>query len=375
MPQPGPLAKGAGNRHTRLGVRQDMSKIRTKGTGVAIGVLLAVCAISAQPAKPPAKALAPNDTVATVGSVSITLAQVDEVALQARTGSFASLSLAQALYDSRRAALNNLVADMLVKQEAKARGIDAAKLTEQEVDAKIVAVTDADILEWYQVNAARVQGAPLDQVRERIRSLILQQRTQTAYSDYVDQLRSKTTVRILLDPPRQKIATANSPAKGPANAPIELVEFSDFQCPFCLNARPTVTKVLDTYGDQIKFVHRHFPLPNHPNAWPAAEASECAAEQGQFWPYHDRLFANSTKLTDADLKQAAAELGMNSGRFNDCVDSHKYKAKVDADLKAGTEAGINGTPAFFINGRMISGAQPFDTFKRIIDDELDLKRR
>ena len=352
-----------------------MSKIRAKGTGVAIGVLLAVCATSAQPAKPPAKALAPNDTVAMVGPVSITLAQVDEVALQARTGSFASLSLGQALYDARRAALNNIVADMLVKQEAKARGIDAAKLTKQEVDAKITAVTDADILEWYQVNAARVQGAPLDQVRERIRSLILQQRTQTAYSGYVDQLRSKTTVRILLDPPRLKVATANSPAKGPANAPIELVEFSDFQCPFCLKARPTVTKVLDTYGDQIKFVHRHFPLSNHPNAWPAAEASECAAEQGQFWPYHDRLFANSTKLTDGDLKQAAAELGMNSGRFNDCVDSHKYKAKVDADLKAGTEAGINGTPAFFINGRLLSGAQPFDAFKRIIDDELDLKKR
>jgi protein-disulfide isomerase len=352
-----------------------MSKIRPKGTGVAIGVLLAVCATSAQSAKPPARALAPNDTVATVGPVSITLAQVDEVALQARTGGFAGLTLGQALYDARRTALNDIVADMLIDQEAKARGIDGAKLTEQEVDAKVMAVTDADILEWYQVNAARVQGAPLDQVRERIRPLIVQQRTQTAYRAYVDQLKSKTTVRILLDPPRLKVATGNSPAKGPANAPIELVEFSDFQCPFCLNARPTVKKVLDTYGDQIKLVHRHFPLPNHPNAWPAAEASECAAEQGQFWPYHERLFAHPTKLTDGDLKQAAAELGMNSGRFNDCVDSHKYKAKVDADIKAGTEAGINGTPAFFINGRLLSGAQPFDAFKRIIDDELDLKKR
>jgi protein-disulfide isomerase len=347
-----------------------MSGIR-KGSVIVVAVAINICSTSAQSAKP----LAPNDTVATVGSVSVTLAQVDERALEMRTGSFASRSLGQALYEARRAALDDIVAEMLVEQEAKARGIESAKLTEQEVDAKVTPVSDADIVSWYHVNAARVQGAPLDQVRERIRSLILQQRTQTAYRAYVNQLKSKTTVRILLDPSRQRIATGDSPTKGPANAPIELVEFADFQCPYCLQVRPTVAKVLDTYGDRIRFVYRHYPLPNHPNARAAAEAAQCAAEQGKFWLYHDRLFASPTKLADADLKQAAAELGMDSSRFNDCFDSRKYKAQVEADIAAGNEAGVNGTPAFFINGRLLSGAQPFDAFKRVIDDELELKKR
>ena len=114
-------------------------------------------------------------------------------------------------------------------------------------------------------------------------------------------------------------------------------------------------------------------MPSHPSARPAAEAAACAGEQGQFWPYHDLLFANPSKLSDADLKQHASALGLNTGQFNSCVDTHKPKELVEADMKAGEEAGVNGTPAFFINGRMLSGAQPFDAFKRIIDEELSRK--
>jgi protein-disulfide isomerase len=179
----------------------------------------------------------------------------------------------------------------------------------------------------------------------------------------------------VLEPPRQNVAEANSPAKGPSGAPIEMIEFSDFQCPFCLRANPTVGQVLSTYGDRIRFVYRHFPLPGHPNARPAAEASACAAEQSQFWPYHDRLFSNPNRLAGSDLKQAAADLGLDTAAFNACVDSRKYKAQVDADIKAGNEVGVDGTPAFFINGRMVSGAQPFSLFKRIIDEELQLKQK
>ena len=131
---------------------------------------------------------------------------------------------------------------------------------------------------------------------------------------------------------------------------------------------------MNAYGDKIKFTYRHYPLGNHSDARPAAEASECANEQGKFWPYHDRLFATPNHLGAADLKQDAAALGLDVPKFNACVDSHKYKADVDADVAAGDEAGVDGTPAFFINGRMISGAQPFDAFKRIIDEELANKR-
>jgi len=132
--------------------------------------------------------------------------------------------------------------------------------------------------------------------------------------------------------------------------------------------------VLSTYGAKIHFVYRNYPLANHPNARPAAEAAQCANEQGQFWQYHDRLFGDPGKLSDSDLKASAAALGLDATKFNACVDSHKYKARVDADMQAGNEAGVNGTPAFFINGRAITGAQPFEEFKRVIDDELELKK-
>jgi protein-disulfide isomerase len=127
---------------------------------------------------------------------------------------------------------------------------------------------------------------------------------------------------------------------------------------------------MKTYGDRVRLVYRHFPLPNHPDAWPAAEASLCAAEQNRFWPYHDRLFGAQDKLSTEGLKQHAAELGLNLPAFNGCVDSRKFQSAVQTDVDAGKELGVTGTPSFFINGRPLGGAQPFDAFQQIIDDEL-----
>jgi protein-disulfide isomerase len=183
-------------------------------------------------------------------------------------------------------------------------------------------------------------------------------------------LREKTPVSVTLDAPRVKVDAAGRPGRGPENAPVQIVEFSDFQCPFCLNVFPTVTKVLATYGDKIHFVYRHYPLPNHPNARPAAEASACAAEQDKFWPYHDRLFSSAGKLSESDLKEHGAAIGLDMASFNTCVESRKYQKDVEVDTEAANALGVNGTPAFFINGRAVNGAQPFEVFKRIIDDEL-----
>jgi protein-disulfide isomerase len=339
--------------------------------GVALAAVVVAGACSSTSAQSPR--LAPTDVVATVGSTSITLAEVDEKALQQPASSFGAERLFQALYDARRAALDDLVATKLLDQEAKARGTERASLVEAEITSKVASVSESEIASWYQANQSRVQGASLDQVRPAIRAYLTQQRTEAVRDQFIGTLKTKTTVKTMLPPPRQQVAAANSPSKGPANAPIELIEFSDFQCPFCLRANPTVNQVLTTYGDRIHFVYRHYPLPTHPSAKPAAEASECAAEQNQFWQYHDRLFANPTKLGAADLKQHAADLGLDTAKFDSCVETHKYKAKVEADQQAGSEVGVDGTPAFFINGRMISGAQPFETFKHLIDEELELK--
>jgi protein-disulfide isomerase len=338
-------------------------------TIAALMVAAACSSTAAEQAKRPA----PNEVVATVGSSEITLAEVDDKALEQAAP--AGVKLSQALYDARRAALDDLIANRLFDAAAKAQGVDRSALIEKEITAKVAAVSEADIAAWYQVNQNRVQGASLDQVRQPIKAYLTQERMQVVRDQYLDTLRAKTAVRTMLEPPRQKVAAANSPSKGSASAPIEMIEFSDFQCPFCLRADPTVQQVLKTYGDRIRFVYRHYPLPNHPSARPAAEAAACANEQGKFWPYHDHLFANPTKLSAADLKQAAAELGLNTPQFNACVDSHKFKAEVDADVREGEQAGVNGTPAFFINGRAISGAQPFDVFKKVIDEELEAKKR
>jgi protein-disulfide isomerase len=340
---------------------------------LTLAALIAVLTACSSTAAQQPRHLAPNETVATVGGAAITLGEVDDKALEQSASNFGSEKLSQALYDARRAALDEIVANRLMDAAAKAQGIDRSALIEKEITAKLKPISDSDIATWYQSNQGRLQGAPLDQVRQPIRAYLTQERMQDVRGDYVDSLKGKTEVRIMLDPPRQKIATANSPSKGPANAPIEMVEFSDFQCPFCLRADPTVQQVLKTYGDKIKFVYRNYPLPNHPAARPAAEAAACAGEQGKFWPYHDMLFANPGKLTDADFKQHAASLSLNTAQFNSCVDTHKLKSLVDTDIKEGEEAGVNGTPAFYINGRMLSGAQPFDAFKKIIDEELSRK--
>jgi len=334
---------------------------------VVVPLFLVACSSSAQQ---PYRVQGPDDVVATIGNVSLTLADVDQKAMQQPANDFGTTRLVLAIYEARRNAIDEIAGQKLIEMEAKARGVETTALIDKEITSKVQTVTDADVSTWYEANKSRTQGASLDQVRGPIRNLLTQQRTAAAYEGFVEQLKLKTPVRIMLEPPRQKIATANSPAQGPASAPIELVEFSDFQCPFCYRAHPTVMQVLTTYGNKVRFVYRNYPLPNHPNARPAAEAAQCANEQGQFWAYHDRLFADQTKLADADLKASAAALGLDAAKFNACVDSHKYKDRVEADIKAGNEAGVNGTPAFFINGRMLSGAQPYDEFKRVIDEEL-----
>jgi protein-disulfide isomerase len=334
-------------------------------SGAAL-IFSAACSTSAQPARQPVS----TDVVARVGDWTITLAEVDERALAQSAGNYSSMRLADALYEARRAAIDDMISIHLVENEAKAQNVAVAALLDREITAKVVAPTELDIAAWYKANPQRVQNAPIDQVREPIRNLLSQERTEDARRRYIDSLKAKATIAVALDAPRVKVEAAGRPTRGPASAPIEIIEFSDFQCPFCLSAFPTVNKVLQTYGDKVRFTYRHYPLPNHPNARPAAEASACAAEQQKFWEYHDRLFQNPTKLAPEELKQHAADLGLNTAAFTACVDGRTFQKDVDTDVAAGNAVGVNGTPAFFINGRPLSGAQPFDVFKRVIDEEL-----
>jgi protein-disulfide isomerase len=336
--------------------------------GIALMVVSA-CSSAAQSMKQPL----PTDVVATVDQTSITLAEVDERALAQPVGNFSALRLVDALYEARRGAIDDMINSRLLDRAARAEGIAMSDLLQRELTGRVVPPTDLDIAAWYKANPTRVQGAPIEEVREPIKNLLQGERANAARREYLDTLRAKAAISVRLDAPRVKIADAGKPSRGPENAPVEIVEFSDFQCPFCLSAFPTVTKVLATYGDKIRFVYRHYPLPNHPNARPAAEASACADEQGKFWPYHDRLFASAGKISEADLKEHATAIGLDAASFNTCVSSRKYQKDVESDIDAANELGVNGTPAFFINGRALNGAQPFEAFKRIIDEELKSK--
>jgi protein-disulfide isomerase len=170
---------------------------------------------------------------------------------------------------------------------------------------------------------------------------------------------------------RYKIPTDGFPAIGPASAPITLVEFADFQCPYCRQwEQQTYKPLLDAYPGKIRFVYRDFPLTSiHPNAMPAAEAAQCANEQGKFWDFHDKLFGSET-LSDDVYKQYAQDLGLDMTKFNDCLSTHKYAQQIQADSDFATNLGINSTPTFFINGLAVVGAQPLEAFKSVIDKEL-----
>ena len=163
----------------------------------------------------------------------------------------------------------------------------------------------------------------------------------------------------------------NDAKLGPDSAKVKIVEFSDFQCPFCQRFHPTMKRIIEEYGNDVQWVYKHFPLDSiHPQARPAGNAAECAGEQGKFWEFADELFVNQSQLGDAYYKSLARDLDLNGSQFDSCVDSNKYADKVNADYQAGLAAGVQGTPASFINGNLISGAQPYESVKAAVDSLL-----
>jgi protein-disulfide isomerase len=164
----------------------------------------------------------------------------------------------------------------------------------------------------------------------------------------------------------------DDPARGPENALVTIIEFSDYQCPFCKRyVDQTLPLILDTYGDRVRYVFRDFPIArSHPQATRAAEATQCAYEQGRFWEYHDLLFQNQGRLDEASLREHAGSLGLEQSTFDQCLESGKYSQEVQDDFTDGQAYGVTGAPTFFINGRKLVGAKPFPTFQEVIEEEL-----
>jgi protein-disulfide isomerase len=311
-----------------------------------------------------AKSAAPGTPLAKVGDKTITQAEV-ETHIAAR-----QVELDQERYEAPKQGLDELVAEELFTQEAKSRNLTPEALEEQEIVAKIPEPSDADVQKVYDENKDRLQGQTLEEIKPRIVAYLKGQQAAQRRDAYITELKAKHTTAILLRPPVVEVATAGRPEKGGKNAPVTIIEFSDYECPFCKRAETVVDQVMATYGDKVKVVFRDYPLPFHANARPAAEAANCAASMGKFWEYHAKLFANQTALTPDKLQSYATEIGLDGPKFAECMQQKPFAAAIDKDLEDGAKIGVSGTPAFFINGRMLSGAQPFDKFKELIDEEL-----
>lgn len=330
---------------------------------LALGVYLPACSAQDKNAKKMDSKSDSGQVLAVVNGKAITEAEVRKSSAE----QFQAMEreYQQNVHQLLENGLEQVVQDRLVEAEAAARGVTKDALL---AEIKANQVTDADVDAFYEQNKAQIPR-PKDQVAAQIKAYLEQQNQQKARQDFYSKLEDKYKVEYKMEPIRVEVA-ATGPSRGPANAPVTIVEFSDFQCPFCSRLTPTIKQVEEKYGDKVRVVFRQYPLPFHQNAQKAAEASLCAADQGKFWELHDAMFANQQELGVDQLKAKAASLGMNAEQFNQCLDSGKHAAAIQADIKDGSAVGVNGTPAIFINGRFLSGAQPLEAITPIIDDEL-----
>ncbi|HKC13622.1 MAG TPA: thioredoxin domain-containing protein [Vicinamibacteria bacterium] len=333
-------------------------RIAACALGFCLGALgLARNAPAGEDAPPPPSA------VAVVGGVPITAVQLED----AIKGPLMELRLRE---DSLRSqALDELITEALLEREAGARGISLNSLLQAEVEAKAT-LTPSEAKAFYESHKERFRDLGEAAALKEIEAGLKQQRQRERREAFVRELRAKAGVRVLREPLRVAVGAGAGAARGPLGARVTIVEFSDFQCPYCARARQTLDRVRETYGDRVRTVYRDFPLPMHPEAAKAAEAGACAGEQGKFWEMHDRIFDNQARLLVPDLKHYAGELGLDTQAFEQCLDSGRHAPDWQRDLEEGARYGVSATPAFFINGRPLVGAVPFENFAQVIDDEL-----
>ena len=274
--------------------------------------------------------------------------------------------------------LDQLIGDRLLSQEAKKRGVSVEQLLKNEVYGKAPEVPDAEVTDFIAKNRSRLPQGDEAEMKLKIWDYLRAQKVNERRQAYVQSLRAQGKVAVYLEAPtaaRVAVNTSRGFVRGTKDAPITIVEFSDFQCPFCKTATATVKQVLERYPGKVKWVFRDFPLTAiHPAAPKMHEAARCAAEQGKFWEYHDVLFEQSPRQDTDDLKQYAKDLKLDGAAFAQCLDSGKHEAAVTKDIEEGARLGVTGTPTFFINGRQLVGAQPLTAFQKIIDGELAKKQ-
>lgn len=312
--------------------------------------------------------------VATVNGENITEQQMMQAAAAELSKLDANRPQPQSAYDRARLeilwrALNSIVEDKLLTLEAAKNRMTREQLLEAEVESNVQTPSPEEVDRFYDLNKAQIP-LPKAQALPQVRQYMIDTSRRRFREMLVTNMRRNFKVVTFLDPLRTDIATAGYPARGPATAPVTIVEFADFECPFCGAFYPTLKMVEKNYANRVRMVYRQFPLTNmHPNAQKAAEASLCANEQGRFWEYHDSLFSDQSRLDVPSLKQRAQALGLNAATFYTCLDSGKQAEAVQKDRDDARKIGVNSTPTVFINGRLLSG-RSYAEVQEVIEDEL-----
>ncbi len=326
---------------------------------------LALC-VTALAAEKSVDAMSPNTVVAEVDGVKITAGELEQKQAD-------SLFQAKnAYYSVERNILLQVVDEMLLKKQAEKEGVTVEQLFDRHVKSKLPKDPSDEAMRVYYEGVDTKE--PYEAMRGRILESIRNNRLEKAKAAYMASLRAEANVLITLPAPRAEIDLTNTPILGAKNAPVMFVEFADYECPLCQQAAPILQKIEADYKGKVAFAFKETPLPMHAHAEKAAEAAQCAGVQGKYWEYHDALFATQ-KVDIPDLKQHARDLKLDTASFDKCLDSGQEAAAVQAQLADSQKLSLQGTPTFFINGRMLSGIQSYDVLKKALDQELAVAQR
>jgi protein-disulfide isomerase len=323
--------------------------------------LSVAAATEGAPATPATFDGGPNTVLATIRDHRVTQGEVDsKVAVQ--------------LYDLRKQALDEIIDNYVVQRAARKAGLKPDEYLDRQIRSSTPRVTAHEAEQFYGQHKAQLDaqtgGHSFSQIAPKLIAALQHQQDQDGKDQLIKKLRAENDVSVLLEAPRVSVASANHPSTGTASAPVTIIEFSDFQCPFCRAAESSLKAVAQRYGAQVKLVYMDFPLGFHPHAMDAARAARCAADQDKFWQFHDALFLDQKKLDPDNLRQTAVKIGLDHEKFNSCFTSDKHDAGIRKDIAEGNSLGVTGTPTFFINGRELVGAQPPPKFDEVIEEEL-----
>ena len=284
------------------------------------------------------------------------------------------LNLRQQMYEVRIKALEGLIANKLLEQEAERREMTVRDLITAEVGSKVGEPTNREVTEFYNERKDQI-GKPLKEVRESIVTSLQRAKAQLHLQDLVAQIEASTEVEVFINPPRLEVTLDAVRLRGPEEAPVTIVEFSDFQCPYCRRVQPTLAALADQYGDEVRWGFKDLPLTDiHPEAMRAAQVARCADDQGKFWDYRSKLF-DKELFTDATYREIANELKLKPDALLGCADSSKHQSAVVQDMQEARSLGISGTPAILINGILVTGAREIEVYQQVIDRELKLVAR